>query len=520
MKKHLLLLISLTMAIATTHAAYRIDVNIEGANEIWIYLMGYNGVKLEKVDSIKSNKKGIARFANSKKDLPGGLYSLHFTVDNSKQQIDFLSSGEKKFELLISANTLNIQRSLKYEKSRDNDGFKKYIDEQMSWGKNAQILEERFKKNQNDPDSMIHIQYLYSEMIKEQKAGIAKIIEEYKGTLASSIIKSVQEVEPNMEEMKVSDTIANADSIRHALFLTFAKGHFFNNIDFSDHRLINTPFFENRFQLFFQQIMLREPAEDINLCIDSLLKKAKVNTTTYAYTLRWLYGRYTESPVEGHQDVALHLCNYMADSTSITLTAREKAILKRDIKKYTLNPVGNIATDLTLQTVDGEFKSLHTVKAPFTVLYFFNPGCGTCRMITPVLYEMYQKYKNTGLKVFAVFPDKDSAAWQTYIQENNYTDWENVWDKEGNADIYEKYSLHAIPNIYYLDEEKRIMYKDIHLEDLEGILYVTLGSKLNQNLEKKEEVVEQQSKIITQEFPIELQPAPTKKNASKTKKKK
>ncbi|MGL4364112.1 MAG: thioredoxin-like domain-containing protein [Bacteroidales bacterium] len=512
MKKHLLTFSLFMLLAVVTQAAYRVDVNIVGAENAWAYLMGYNGVKLEKVDSVKFNKKGFARFADTKKNLPGGLYTIRFTVEN-EQQIDFLASGEDKFELVVSANTLNIQRSLKYEKSRDNEGFKKYIDAQIAWGKKSQELEERFKRNQTDPDTVIHIQYLYGESLKEQKAGILKIAKDYDGTLASSLILSVQETEPNLAEMSVPDSVPGADSIRHSLFLAFAKKHFFDNIQFSDARLINTPIIENRLQLFFQQIMLREPATDINTTIDTLLKKVKANPTTYAYTLRWLYGRYTDSPVEGHHEVGMHLCNYMNDSTSITLDDREKAVLKRNIKKYTLNPVGTIAADLTMQTVDGEFKSLHKIKAPFTVLYFFNPGCGTCRMTTPVLYELYQKYKDAGLKVFAVFPDKDSAAWQAYIQENDYTEWDNVWDKEGTADVYEKYSLHAIPQVYYLDEDKMVMYKDIYMEDLEGILYVTLGNKLPKD---------DTPSMTTHEVPVELSPSPEPevKNTPKKKKKK
>jgi hypothetical protein len=45
-----------------------------------------------------------------------------------------------------------------------------------------------------------------------------------------------------------------------------------------------------------------------------------------------------------------------------------------------------------------------------------------------------------------------------------------VWDAENTANIYELYSLHAIPQIYVLDKDKKIRYKDIDARELGGIL--------------------------------------------------
>jgi thiol-disulfide isomerase/thioredoxin len=271
--------------------------------------------------------------------------------------------------------------------------------------------------------------------------------------------------------------------------LEFAKVHFFDNFNLADERIINAPMLENRMVVFFQQMMLREPVEDINACIDRLLDKATQNKTVYRYVLTWLYDRYTDSPIEGHHVVGMHLCSIMSDSTKIDwLTDKEQAKLKQNIKRYTLNPIGAVATDLMLQTADGEHRSLHALKAPVTLLYFFNPGCGTCRMTTPVLHELYSKYREQGLEVFAVFPDKDTVAWKKYVEENGYTDWINVWDAEGTAGIYEKYSLHAIPQLYVLDEDKKVRYKDIYMNELEGILYV-IFSQMQGTTQQDEHII-------------------------------
>jgi len=476
MKRTALLLAILTGLAATAQAAYRIEATVAGAENVMVHLARYEGMHPTDIDSAKFNDKGAVVFA-SKATLPGGLYLLRFTTDNS-QQIEFIVSGEPKFELTIFANTLNIEKSLKYSKSAENDGFKKFIDGQQRIGRKVQQLQQRYQQFQNNPDSIYSIQKQYDALMQEQRAHSEAITAEYRGTFLATLVRAV--LEPEMPQFDVPENATNPDSIRQHQLMDFAKKHFFDNFDLTDARIINAPMLDNRMMIFFQQVMLREPAEDINSAIDELLARAQKTQPVYRFVLTWLYDRYTDSPIEGHHEVGMHLCNFLSDSTTVTwLTDREKTKLKQNIRRYQLNPIGTVATDLTLQTAEGEFKSLHKINAPITVLYFFNPGCGTCLMTTPVLHEMYEKYREQGLEVFAVYPDKDSTAWLKYVNEKGYTDWVNVWDAEGTAGIYEKYSMHAIPQIYVLDENKVVRYKDIYVNDLEGVLYVAF-SQLNQ----------------------------------------
>jgi thiol-disulfide isomerase/thioredoxin len=462
--------LSIMVSVAAT-AAYRIEVTVAGAENVKVYLARYEGVNVVNVDSAKFSAAGKVTFANQKAVLPGGLYLLRFKPEDTQQQVEFLVSGDSKFDLSITANTLNIEKSLKYAGSAENIGFKAFIDSQQRLGRASQDLQQRFQKFQNSQDSVVAIQQRYMRLMENQKKELAAALVKYKGTLLATLMQSMQE--PEMPQLNVPEGAENPDSLRQLQFVAFAKEHFFDNFNLADARIIYAPMYENRLMAFFQQIMLREPVEDINAGIDLLLKKAEAGKPVYKYTLTWLYDRYTDSPIEGHHVVGMHLCRLMSDSTRVDwLTDRDKTKLKQNIKRYTLNPVGSIATDLTLETIDGEIKSLHKINGPYAVLYFFNPGCGSCRMATPVLHEIYDRFKDRGLQVFAVYPDKDTVAWKKYVEENGYTDWVNVWDAEGTAGIYEKYSLHAIPQIYVLDENKRIMNKDVYMNDLEGILYV------------------------------------------------
>lgn len=466
-------------AAASAKAGYQITATIEGAEKAKVYLARYKGMSLVNIDSAAFSEKGAVTFADAGATLPGGVYMLRFSIEDDddgqrSQQVEFIVAGKGEFKLEIFANTLNIEKSLRYSQSRENEGFKAYIDGQRRTGRKIQALQNRYRNFQNEPDSLHSIQAQYAALMSAQKEQLNALEAKYKGTLLATLMRCARE--PEMPETPLPQSAANADSIRRRQFLEFAKLHFFDNFDLADERIINAPMLENRMMVFFQQMMLREPVEDINRSIDHLLGKAWQSKAVYRYVLTWLYDRYTDSPVEGHHAVGLHLCSAMSDSAKVDwLADKDKAKLKQNIKKYTLNPIGAASTDLKLQTAEGEHRSLHAVKAPITVLYFFNPGCGTCRMITPQLHSLYEKYRDNGLEVFAVFPDKDTAAWKSYVEENGYTDWINVWDAEGTAAIYEKYSLNAIPQIYVLDEEKKVRYKDVFMDDLDRILRVVFG---------------------------------------------
>lgn len=481
MRKNIFLsLILCVLGAYSAFATYKIEATIVGAEDSMVYLTRYDGVKRVDVDSARFNKKGLATFSG-KDILPGGLYLIR-AVTPDMPEVEFMVSGEDKFSIDIYANTLNIEKSLKYSKSDENNEFKKYIDFQQNLNRTAAAIQQQYAPFQNDPDSVWSLQLKYEDLRKQQNDFADAIIAKNKGKLVSSLIKAAKEPEP---VYNIPQNSTNPDSVRWFQFLAFAKEHYFDNIDFSDVRLLNTPMYENRLGMFFQQVMIYEPASEIIKSVDLVLNKASVNKDMYKYTLTWLYDRYTDSPIEGHYAVGEYLTEIMSDEKKVDwLTDNDKVKLDRNVKKYSLNPIGSVAADLMLQTPDGEHVSLHKIKAPYTVLYFFNPGCGTCLMTTPVLHEMYEMYKDQGLQVVAIFPDKDKDAWLKYIEENGYTDWVNVWDPEGNANIYEKYSLHAIPQVYVLDADKKVMNKDVHMQDLQGILYVAF-SNLNNKKESK-----------------------------------
>jgi len=109
------------------------------------------------------------------------------------------------------------------------------------------------------------------------------------------------------------------------------------------------------------------------------------------------------------------------------------------------------------------------VKSKFTVVYFFEPGCSHCQLETPKLYDLYNKTRNNGVQVYAIYTQYKKDEWTKYLTEKGY-DWLNVWDSNNNSNFRTLYDITSTPTIYLLDKDKKIIAKRISVETLEKIL--------------------------------------------------
>ena len=243
--------------------------------------------------------------------------------------------------------------------------------------------------------------------------------------------------------------------------------HFFDNIDFKDGHLLNTPILEQRMGFYFRQIV-PSVVDSVKLKITDVLAKTKASEEVYNWSVRYLYQLYRESPMQGNSEVY----NFIGEQFILKEPNRwkDKAYVekvKERVAKANLNPIGLPATNLKLQTPNGIMQDLYNIKASKTILYFFNPGCEACNTVTEKLFKLYQQYKTRGIQVFAVYTDRNKEEWQNYISVKKLN-WINVFDPTGQEGIDQKFDIYAIPMIYVLNKGKKVVAKDVPLEKLEN----------------------------------------------------
>ena len=106
-----------------------------------------------------------------------------------------------------------------------------------------------------------------------------------------------------------------------------------------------------------------------------------------------------------------------------------------------------------------------------TVLYFFEPDCGHCKKVTPLLRSFYEKYKNDKrINIVAVYMLLDKKEWSDFIEKNQLQAFTNVWDPNRVSRFWELYDASTTPMMYVMDKNKKILAKKIDVETLEMIV--------------------------------------------------
>ncbi len=127
-----------------------------------------------------------------------------------------------------------------------------------------------------------------------------------------------------------------------------------------------------------------------------------------------------------------------------------------------LNRAGTIAADFRFSDKNGRIRSLHDIKSPYTLLFFSNPGCDACMSIIEVLKgepRISEMIAAGRLAVLNIYIDEDIRAWRDYMPIYP-EEWYNGFDPDFVLRNDTIYNVRAIPSLYLLDEDKRVILKD------------------------------------------------------------
>ena len=108
------------------------------------------------------------------------------------------------------------------------------------------------------------------------------------------------------------------------------------------------------------------------------------------------------------------------------------------------------------------YKSLHAQKGNVVLLYFWATWCGPCRAGMIALESLYNLYKDRGLEILAVNISENEAQVQTFALNNQIT-FPILLDSDGR--VSRTYGVRAIPTIFLVDREGRIMLRKVGSPD-------------------------------------------------------
>lgn len=244
--------------------------------------------------------------------------------------------------------------------------------------------------------------------------------------------------------------------------------HFWDKFDMQNTAQVKNPEKGEQQLADFLQLLAQHPdSATRDKAIDLMLDKAKVNRTSFDYFIKqyehYLYDG--NSPMRN--DIVYESVLRYLIKTDL-LSDLEKEAYRPIYKLVRQNKVGQKAEDFSFVLANGQKQKLSEINAKYSLLIFYDPDCSHCKETINQLRdtpELVQLFNQLQIQVVAIDPWGDRSKWKNYQSELSY-EWINGFDAESKILSFNLYDLKASPTIYLLDENKKVLLKDIYLQQV------------------------------------------------------
>ncbi len=410
-----------------------------------------------KVDSAEVQDGEIT--FSGEEPLRGGMYLIVFSQEKF---FDFIVTGKPNDQFMsITADTADYVGTVKFANSLENDILFNYRRFLKNKSDEARILQAEASVR-NDAISKQVMQQKMQGLQKQVNEYMASTVEDNKGTFAAKVINANFEPELPTE----ADIPLLPSGKKDSTFIfRYYKAHFFDNIDFSDERILRTPFLQTRLDKYFKDLVYQVADSVINDC-DRVLTLSKQNNDVYRYVLWFTTNKYETTEIVGLDAVFIHLAEnfYLKDADWLDSTQLAKFRERVGILKPL--QTGKVFPDLTVYDLDGKERKVANSNGDYTVVIFYSPDCGHCKDSAPKLVKFYEEYKNQGVQIFNISTDYEPEKIKKFVSEYKTGDLINAWDAKGSYYFRNAFDVYSTPTTYVLDAQKRIVGKRIPVEEL------------------------------------------------------
>ncbi len=424
-----LLIFSFTHA-QNTKQGYSIDVEILGASGNEVLLAHRYGDKFFTDDTIHMDDDGRGRFSGTTA-LQHGMYQV---VLPDKTFFDFFIEDHQHFGLKTVVGKF-VQSNQAVDEHFNQVFF--------NWHRAS-------SKYRNTPE----MQTVWDTTLQSLGTSLA-------GKFLASLMPF-----KIPEELKTNEGFQNNQLAQYHYY----KDHFFDNTDLSDPKLLRTPVIHNKLNQFFSKVAPPQP-DSLAFYCDLVLEKTSLSKEVFRYTLQFLINYYSDPKIMGTDAVYVHLAEkyYLSGKAEWIDELNLNQIANR-VKELKPLLIGRQAPPLKgLQTPDGQPVSPFDYSGKWTILYFWEPDCGHCKTATPALFKDYEFFKSVDAEVFAINTRLDMDSWNAFIAEHELV-WVNLYAPLNIRELLENYQAWSTPILYILDSDKKIVAKDLSVEQVKDYL--------------------------------------------------
>lgn len=458
---------------------YKIKVKINGLANKQIILGHYLSKTMYPDDTLTLDNKGVGMFTGSNK-LPAGMYLVYLP---NASYFDIAIGDDQEFS--IASDTVDFLNTLSFEGSQENQIFIEFQRYFSGLRKQADNLSSQIKAT-TDQAQKEKLTSQLKEINDQRVKKIESIKAEYSDLFVSDFLKATLDV--NVPEPPRDEKGAIIDSNWQYYYY---RAHYFDNFDFTDPRLLRTPFYEDKIMTYLNKVIPQIP-DTLIKHVDNFIEKSRPDSNLFRYMLITLFNHYGKSNIMGMDAVQVHIADKYYLKESWWSDAKFLSDLKERTEKAKPLLLGAVAPDAELMSVPADhFRSaasdtalrryphvgqkinLRGVPARYLVVVFWEADCGHCKVAIPELYKIFDNtLRNMNVQVLAIstlFGEDGKIKWVNFVNEHGLYNWINAWNPY-SYDFKLKYDILTTPQIYILDENKKIVAKKISPEQVEEII--------------------------------------------------
>lgn len=459
-------LLTFTSTLASAQG-YEIKVTLKPFKNEKIYLAYHYGDIKGLADSAMLDANSNAVFKGEKL-LPPGIYMM---VSPAKV-ILFEMLIDKPQQFSVSADTADLKKVV-YTGSPDNTAFRAYQTFTDEKGKILNQLRGK-QKISSDAAEIENLQQQMRALSKEIENYRTDYVKKYPSGMLSALFNALREPVVPPANQHPGGKYDSAFAYR------YYKSHYWDGIHFGDDRLVRTPFFKPKLKKYYEQLVSPEP-DSIIVETDHMLQEATGTQEMFKFLLSEFIDKYINPEFMGQDKVFIYLFEkYINAGQATWLSEKQRKYINERAYSLMANQLGLPASPLDLVDTTGKKRPLYEVKAPYTVVVFWDPTCGHCKEVVPKVDSMYNaKWKNSGIAVYGVMVDGGLPAWKTFINEHKLTGWTHVYQTEadreadynaGRPNYRQLYDVYQTPVLYLLDENKRIVAKKLTYDQVDKVI--------------------------------------------------
>ncbi|MBW6478153.1 MAG: redoxin domain-containing protein [Bacteroidales bacterium] len=445
------------LSCAIAEKGHNIEVKVTGLQDTISMLAYHFGNRQYIQDTVRIDQDGRFRFQGEERLDPG----MYMIVLPDQKYFEVIVDHNQHFR--IETEMDNFINTMKFENSQDNEIFYDYM---RLIGRENEVIgpaRAELQDPSTTPERQAELRSKLAEADAKVKSLQDEIINQSPDGLFARILMAQKE--PPMPEAPLKEDGTPDNDYMYQVY----KRNFWNNIDFSDDRILRTPVFHAKLNQFFTRVLMQIP-DSIIVEADRLVEKSRAHPEMFKYVVFFVTNTFERSQIMGMDAVFVHMVEdyYMTGEADWVTPEQLERISERAMALKPLL-IGKIAPDITMFAPDRKPLSLHDVDARFTVLYFWDSECSHCKRQTPLMKKFYEKLHPKGVEIFAANTEADRNKWLDYIKANGL-EWIHVNDPVNSSGFRDKYDIWATPLIFLLDEDKRIIAKRITVEQAEEII--------------------------------------------------